>query len=126
MSTFIDATDSINDNVDNKEPLTLLSLSNNAIGPIIIVSKYLTIYDLSRLDVAYCNHEMRQELLDILSNNPFIVYDHISFDSYFKHIDNVLTWIGLRKINIISLNPGDGKMMNILLVRTNWISSALF
>ena len=45
MSTFIYATDSIiNDNEDgNKEPVTLLSLSNNAIGPIIIVSKYLTI-----------------------------------------------------------------------------------
>ena len=78
----------------------LMKLSVDNIG--LIISK-LTIHDVSRLDIAYCNRERRQLLLNILCDNPFITYDHVNFDNTFKHIDNALIWIGLRKINISAL-----------------------
>lgn len=86
----------------DKEPLSLLSLKSDAIG--LILSKFLTIHDVSKLDVAYCNYDKRSELLNILSNNPYITYDHITFDDTCKQVDNILIYIGTRKINISSIS----------------------
>jgi len=99
MSSFIENSSS-NDEA-NDEPVGLLSLSINAIS--LILSSFLRIHDISRLDVAYCNHNKRQHLLYILNDNPYITYDHVIFTRDFKYINNAIQWIGLRGINILAL-----------------------
>ena len=60
-------------------------------------------YDVSRLDVSYCNNEKRHEFLNLLSDN--VTYDHIDFSyNRCKNVDNALVWIGSRKVNILSLS----------------------
>ena len=109
MSSFIDNNNNNinNNNSNNSELPDLLCLSTDAI--ILILSKYLTIYDVSRLDIAYCNNNKRHIFLNILNNNVYIIYDHISFNRSFKYIDNAFIWIGLRKINILSILIDIGK-----------------
>ena len=97
---------------EEEEPLHFLSLSNDGIGSIIVVLKFLTIYDISKLDIAYCNHKLRIELLKTLSDNPLITYD-IKFRESFEQFDCVLKWIGLRKINISELRM-DGYKNSLL------------
>lgn len=92
--------------INSNEPLGLLSLSNNDIS---LISKYCTIEDISRLDVAYCNQSKRDEYLGIISDKSCVAYDHIKFDLHFKHVDNALIWIGNRKINISALSVGFGE-----------------
>ena len=103
MSSFVDKEETNPDkeeadldDLDKEEPLHLLSLSNDGMGMVVIMN-FLTIYDVSKLDVAYCNKQKRHKLLNILSDNPLITYD-IKFQHRFKQFDSVLIWIGLRKI----------------------------
>ena len=106
---------------EEEEPLHFLSLSNDGIGSIIVVLKFLTIYDISKLDIAYCNHKLRIELLKTLSDNPLITYD-IKFRERFEQFDCVLKWIGLRKINISELRMDGNK--NTLLTDAGLIGLA--
>lgn len=103
------------------EPKHLLSLCNNGIGPIVIVVKFLTIFDVSKLDVAYCNNRDRQQLLNMLSDNPFITFDDAKFYDDFKRFDNFLTWIGSRKINILTIKIGAESYSNVTLTNNGLI-----
>ena len=69
----------------------------------ILLTKYLTLQDLSILDVAYCNHKSREQLLSILSTSYF-EYGSISFHHLFQYSDLFLMWIGRRRINISGLS----------------------
>jgi len=80
---------------NNNEPLTIFSLSLDVIS--IILSQFLTIFDVSKLDVAYCNRNYRSRLLSILSNNDYIRYDHIHLDNNLgRKINNAMIWLGKR------------------------------
>jgi len=92
-------TNEVNNN--NKEPLGFLSFTIDVVS--IILTQFLTIYDIGKLDTAYCNTMKREQLLSILSNHEFIVYDHSRFDESIKSIDKLMLWIGIRKINIAAL-----------------------
>ena len=60
-------------------------------------------YDVSRVDVSYCNNEKRHEFLNLLSDS--VIYDYIDFSyNRCKNVDNALLWIGSRKVNILSLS----------------------
>jgi hypothetical protein len=89
-----------NDNTN--EPFGLLSLSIDIMS--IILTQFLTIYDIGNLDTAYCNKKKRIQLLNILSNNESIQYNHLIFNDSYKSIDNLLIWIGNRKIKILELS----------------------
>ena len=84
---------------DDALRLILTRLPGDALR--LILTRFLSIQDISRLDVAYCNHEKRGDLLKILSNG-YIVFYKISCGYRFCFVDNFLTWIGKRKINILS------------------------
>ena len=130
MSSFVDNSDPDKEEADHDKEeadhvsIHLLSLSNNGIGSIVVVLKFLTIYDVSKLDVAYCNHEKRHELLEILSDNPLIIYD-IKFHGSFEQFDCVLKWIGLRNINISELNMGSHCYRNSYLTDAGLIGLAM-
>jgi len=84
----------------------LLSLSNNAIT---LILSMLTVHEVSRVDVAYCNHKKRQKFLSILSDNPCIIYDCVEFDKEFRRVNNALIYIGSRKINVLALSMNNNK-----------------
>ena len=84
----------------------LLSLSNNAIT---LILSMLTVHEVSRVDVAYCNHKKRQKFLNILSDNPCIIYDCVKFDKEFRRVNNALIYIGSRKINILALSMNNNR-----------------
>lgn len=92
----------------------LMSLSTNVIS--LIIGKFLTMHDISKLDVAYCSKRQRRLLLDILSDNPCIVYDHIKLNGSSRYIDNAFRYIGRRKINVLKLSLNDrvmGQLANL-------------
>ena len=93
---------SINNNHNNEIEVDLLSFSLDIIS--IILMQFLTIYDIGKLDTAYCNRNKRDQLLNILSNNKYTVYDHLSFDNSYKSINKLLIWIGNKKIKILELS----------------------
>jgi hypothetical protein len=84
----------------------LLSLSNNAIT---LILSMLTVHEVSRVDVAYCNHKKRQKFLSILSDNPCIIYDCVEFDKEFRRVNNALIYIGSRKINVLALSVNNSR-----------------
>ena len=93
------------DTNEEKEQLALLSFSLDIMS--IILMQFLTIYDIGKLDTAYCNRNKRDQLLNILSNNKYTVYDRLSFDKSYKSINKLLIWIGNRKIKILELSNED-------------------
>ena len=133
MSTFIDNSDCNNNNTNNNitttnsndinnndntneeenEPFGLLSFSIDIMS--IILTQFLTIYDVGKLDTAYCNKKKRIQLLNILSNDESIQYNHLTFNDSNKLIDNLLIWIGNRKIKILELsNDEKPHLYNVL------------
>ena len=99
MSTLIG--NSNEENEEGNEPFHLLSFSIDIMS--IILTQFLIFDDIGRLDTAYCNKKKRDQLLNILSNNESIVYDYLQFDDSFKSIDNLLIWIGKRRIGLLTL-----------------------
>jgi len=102
---------SLRDNNDNKnnstttneDPFDLLSFPIDVINNTLT---YVTIQDLSKLDIAYTNHSncKRTKILKILSNSKSIIFDDIDLGDSFKYIDNFLAWVGSRGINILNLS----------------------
>ena len=92
-------------NEEENEPFGLLSFSIDIMS--IILTQFLTIYDIGKLDTAYCNKKKRNQLLSILSNNESIQYNHLTFNDSYKSIDNLLIWIGNRKIKIVEISNKD-------------------
>ena len=85
-----------NESIDNDDiTIGLLSLSIDSLN--IIISTYLSLVDLSSLDIAYCSHHHRKRFLNILSG---ICYDNINASDYNNNIDDLLVWLGNRKINV--------------------------
>ena len=92
--------------------VSLLSLPISTIR--LVFTKFLKIKDISRLDVAYCNHDERDHLLHILSDNKYIIYDNVVMKGYgyfhardedsLTYINSALIWIGKRKVNILNLS----------------------
>ena len=103
--------------------ISLLSLPISTIR--LIFTRFLKIKDISRLDVAYCNHDERDHLLHILSDNKYIIYDNVVMKGdyhsyhrytgmlvinprydvdYLRYINSALIWIGKRKVNILNLS----------------------
>jgi len=98
--------------------ISLLSLPISTIR--LVFTRFLKIKDISRLDVAYCNHDERDHLLHILSDNKYIIYDNVvmkgdhfiyryyRFDKNdednVKYINSALIWIDKRKVNILNLS----------------------
>jgi len=112
MSTYIsNSNDSINININNvninedekeREPFGILSFSIDIMS--IILTQFLTIYDIGNLDTAYCNRKKRDQLLHILSNNESMQYNHLTFNNSNKSIDKLLIWIGNRKIKVLEVS----------------------
>ena len=94
-----------------------MSLSTNVIS--LIIGKFLTMHDISKLDVAYCSKRQRKLLLDILSDNPCIVYDNIKLKGSSKYVNNAFIYIGSRKINVLKLSLND-RVMGQLTKLTNF------
>jgi len=90
-----------NSNSKRGEELGLLSFEADVM--IIILSQFLTVYDVVKLDTAYCNKMQRAQLLSILSLKS-IVYKHIHFSDSFTYIDKFMQWIGKRTIGLAGLS----------------------
>ena len=104
-------TTSSNDNDDVK--VGLLSLSIDVLN--IIISSCLSLVDLSSLDIAYCNHHHhhRKRFLSILSG---LHYDNINASDYNNNIDDLLVWLGSRKINVNAINGTTTSSLLLLLL----------
>ena len=85
MSDFVSEEAAVNEEaaVDNeeteKESLGLLSLNTDNIG--LILTKFLTIYDVGRIDTAHCNSKKRKHLLKSFSRIKVETYLAIQFAS---------------------------------------------
>ena len=77
---------SINDNLD------VLTFALDVMS--IILTQFLTIYDVGKLDTAYCNKTRRSQLLSLLSSMQPI--DHIHVHKSFRNVDSLFKWIGFR------------------------------
>ena len=103
MSTLIG--NSNEENEEGNEPFHLLSFSIDIMS--IILTQFLIFDDIGRLDTAYCNKKKRDQLLNILSNNESIVYDHLRFNTSYKSINKLLIWIGNRNIKMFELSKNE-------------------
>jgi len=81
-----------------KEPLSLLTLPNGIIS--LIFREFLILQDISKLDIAYCNHKNRDKFLNIICDDQYVQYNNIKLNN--KNVDNTLIWFSKRKINIPS------------------------
>ena len=83
------------------ESINFLSLKMDAM--VIILTQFLTINDVCKLDTSYCNKNKRIKLLDILSDK-YIIYKQLNFDELFHnnvsirsgYVNNFMKWISLR------------------------------
>ena len=79
--------------------VSLLSLDADAYNLILI--QYLNFIDMASLDIAYCSKVHRGKLFDVYST---ICIKNLNMD-YFNHaVDDVLVWIGSRKINVHNIS----------------------
>jgi len=86
----------IDDNQSLHRP-SLLSLPISVLS--LILTSFLKIEDVSKLEASFCN-DKRDALLRMLSDNKYIVYDHVILERKWTFLDRALIWIGKRKINI--------------------------
>ena len=100
---------SINDNLD------VLAFALDVMS--IILTQFLTIYDVGKLDTAYCNKTRRSQLLSLLSSMQPI--DHIHVHKSFRNVDSLFRWIGIRRVTVKILSIDHGRMTRNLEIETD-------